>query len=60
MGLGVANMAKYKITFHGRLKGAIGVCYTITDYRAAESEEKAILALYDKYESIHSPRVERI
>ena len=58
-GLEVYNMTNYKITFLGRLKGAIGICYTITDYREAESEEKAILALYDKYDHVHMPKVER-
>lgn len=43
---------KYKIEFHGRLSGAIGVSYYCVAYREAASIDAAILALYDEYEHL--------
>ena len=45
-------MKTYVISFEGRLNGAQGVTYRITDKRDAETPEKAIEALYDTYEWI--------
>lgn len=53
-------MNHYSITFHGRLKNAIGICYYITDSVYANNEEEAILKLYDKYENIHHPIVKLV
>jgi len=53
-------MNKYKITFTGRLIGAIGIFYKITDTVQAANEKDAILALYNKYEHIHQPKVKLI
>lgn len=50
-------MKTYQIVFTGCKKGAIGIRYTISAIRSAESPEAAILALYDDYEHIHMPRV---
>ena len=50
----------YKISFTGRLKGAIGIFYPITDKVQATDEKAAILALYDKYEHISNPKVKKI
>lgn len=48
------------VSFIGRLKGAIGIFYKITDTVQATDEKAAILALYDKYEHIHQPKVKKI
>jgi len=53
-------MNTYKITFTGRLKGAIGIFYKITDTVKAINEDAAILALHDKYEHINLPIVKLI
>ena len=45
-------MYKFTIKFYGRSKGSIGAFYTIQDSVEAETKEKAILNLYDKYEHI--------
>jgi hypothetical protein len=45
-------MKTYVISFEGRLNGAQGVTYRITDKRDAETPEKAIAALYDAYEMV--------
>jgi len=45
-------MKTYKITFHGREVGAIGIFYQITATVQAENEEGAKLKLYDNYEHI--------
>ncbi len=45
-------MYKLTIEFYGCTKGAIGRFYTIRDSVEAETKEKAILKLYDKYEHI--------
>lgn len=53
------DINRYKISFTGRLKGAIGIFYKITDTVQAANENDAILALYDKYEHIHQPIVKQ-
>ena len=53
-------MHTYKISFTGRLKGAIGIFYKITDTVRATDEKAATLALYDKYEHIHQLKVKKI
>ena len=53
-------MHTYKISFTGHLKGAIGIFYKITDTVQATDEKAAILALYDKYDHIHHPKVKKI
>jgi hypothetical protein len=53
-------MNTYKISFTGRLKGAIGIFYKISDTVQAEDEKAAILKLYDKYDSVHQPKVKMI
>ena len=49
-------MPNYRIHFVGRLKGAIGAMYPITDYVTADTPEAASLKLYDKYEHIYADR----
>jgi hypothetical protein len=44
---------KYIAHFTGRLNGAIGITYPITEKVEAPDEEKARLELYRKYEMIH-------
>ena len=46
-------MNTYKIVFYGRLNGAIGARYFITEIVQADTKEEARLKLYDKYEHIH-------
>lgn len=50
-------MKTYQIVFTGRIKGAIGIFYTISALRTAESPEVALQSLYSDYEHIHMPRV---
>lgn len=50
-------MKTYQIVFSGRIKGAIGIFYTISALRSAESPEAALLALYEDYEHIHSYKI---
>lgn len=50
-------MKTYQIVFTGRRKDAIGITYTISAIRSAESPELAIASLYDDYEHISTPRV---
>ena len=45
-------MNKYQISFIGRTKGACGIRYGITATVEAENEDKAVLALYEKYEHV--------
>lgn len=42
----------FKISFIGRLNGAIGKRYQITEIVKATDEDAATLKLYDKYEHI--------
>jgi hypothetical protein len=49
----VTSYKRFRVSFHGRTKGAIGICYRITDNVWAQDVEGARLALYDKYEQIH-------
>lgn len=48
-------MNTYNITFYGRLRGAIGIQYTIYDTVTSENAASAILKLYDKYENVSFP-----
>lgn len=43
-------MKEFKVTFNGRLNGAIGTTYPITETIKADSVELAKLACYEKYE----------
>lgn len=45
-------MRTYTARFTGREVGAIGITYYIVTEVNAENEEKATLALYDRYEHI--------
>lgn len=45
-------MKTYKVTFHGREAGALGIRYWITDMVQAKDKDGILLALYDKYECI--------
>ena len=49
-------MYKFTIEFYGRIKGSIGIFYTIRDSVEAETKEEAILKLYDKYEHIQQTK----
>jgi hypothetical protein len=49
-------MRKYRIRFHGRLKGALGKMEWYTEEVEAESLAAAIFKLYDKYENVHQPK----
>ena len=46
-------MPIYEISFHGRLKGAIGRMCTYREKIAAKDPEEARLKLYEKYQDIH-------
>lgn len=49
-------MKTYYVSFTGRLKNALGICYHISDTVQAVDEQAALLALYDKYEHISFPK----
>lgn len=51
------QMKTYQIVFTGCKKGAIGIHYTISALRSAESPEAALQSLYSDYEHIHMPRI---
>lgn len=51
-------MKTYFCKFNGRLKGALGITYSITDTVMAENPNGARLALYEKYEQIGCFRCE--
>ena len=53
-------MKTYTVRFYGRTKGAIGICYPITEKVKAESPEQAFLKLYDKYENVHLPKIKEV
>lgn len=42
----------FQATFHGRVKGAIGISHVITTTVKGENEEAARLALYEGYEHV--------
>jgi hypothetical protein len=46
------TMKTYIAEFNGREKNAIGITYPIIDKVQAENEEKALIALYEKYDHI--------
>lgn len=50
-------MYAYQIRFYGRLLGAIGIFYWITDTVIADTKEEAVLELYKKYGSVQQPEV---
>lgn len=47
-------MQRYKMTFDGRRRDAIGVFYNITADREAETKSAAKLALYDEFEHVQN------
>jgi hypothetical protein len=51
---------RYRITFQGRKRGAIGVFYEITETVEAPDADAAVLKLYDTWEHIHAPDVEEL
>lgn len=50
---------QFKITFIGRLAGAIGITYRIVETVEAENDKKAVLKLYEKFEHIHVLSIEK-
>jgi hypothetical protein len=50
-------MKEYTITFNGRKAGAIGIFYWITETVQAESEQEAVLKLYEKYDHITQKKI---
>lgn len=50
-------MKTYKISFFGRLKGAIGISYPCYREIEAESKEEALLKLYDTHEHIYTTSI---
>jgi len=46
-------MKKFKCSFTGRTKNAIGIFYPITIIVEAENKEKANLKIYDTHEHLH-------
>lgn len=50
-------MKKYRITFRGCERGAIGMLYRITETVSADTEDDALLSLYVKYDHIQRPRI---
>jgi hypothetical protein len=53
--LELVKMAKFKINFRGREKGAIGQFHECTEIVEADNLEQAFLKLYDKYDSVQLP-----
>ena len=51
-------MNKYKITFIGRTKNAIGITYQITKIVEADNEVEAALKLYETHEHIRLQKIE--
>ena len=49
---GLIMINNYKASFIGREINAIGITYHIIETVSAENREKAILALYEKYDHI--------
>jgi len=45
-------MKLWKVQCWGRRKGALGICYPITDYVHASHADEVELAVYQKYEHI--------
>lgn len=45
-------MPTFRAEFYGRLKGAIGLSYSIVDIVEAPDKAAARLKLYDNYESV--------
>ena len=56
----VTKMEKYRITFIGRTKNALGITYKITKTVEAADEVAATLKLYDTHEHIMVQRIEII
>lgn len=50
-------MKTFRVSFTGRMKGAIGKFYRIRDTVKATDPEAAVLALYEKYDHISQPMV---
>lgn len=50
-------MRSYKIKFTGRKRGAIGIFERFSVIVTAESEEKAVFALYDDFEHLSGVKV---
>lgn len=50
----------YQIRFHGRTKGAIGICYMIVKTVEAENKDQAILKLYETHENVGFPEVTQL
>lgn len=50
-------MPKYRITFSGRNKGAIGVFHFIETEVEAADIPSAVLALYDRFDHVHGPKI---
>lgn len=48
---------KYRATFHGRTKGAIGVTYRIHETVDGETREAAERALYERFEHLSDVRL---
>ncbi len=51
---------KYRVTFNGRAKGAIGRSSNFQVTVSADSPQQAILKLYDEYDHIHMPQVAEV
>lgn len=50
----------YKISFDGRLKGAIGITYQIVARVQAKNEQESLLKLYDDYDHVFRAVVEMV
>lgn len=50
------KQVRYRCSFTGRTKGAIGIMYRIVDYVYAASPDEAFLALHDKYDHVQGLR----
>jgi hypothetical protein len=56
-------MKKYKVNFTGRLSGAIGIFYEISDIvemPEGSTFEEINLKIYDKYEHITGLKIKRL
>lgn len=53
-------MNRYRVTFHGRERNAIGITYSHTIDVEALNEESAVLKLYDTHEHISQPHIELV
>lgn len=55
-----AEPKKYRVTFSGRTRGAIGIFHQCSITVEAMDEEGAILKAYETHDHIHFPKVTEV